>query len=587
MKADESLSMDPLNQNPDKELLLRVKTIMVLRVVFLTGFLGSVLLFQQRTGFPGPVLPIKLVLASAYFFSLLYALIFNFRPDRLASLAMTQMVGDLFVVGGIIYTTGGLDSPLSFLYLFVIIATSIILPRAACYLVASGASILYGLMIDLEYFGIIHPVNFLGEPHITFESGYAFYIVSLNIASYYSVAYLSSILSNRLRAIKEELDVKSIDLKELQAFNENIIQNMGNGLITTTEEGFITSMNRAAENITGYSQMETIGKSCGLILSFSALNNFFQDSGSETLPFELQGECTHKNGTVNFMKMKISHLAEGEDLTKGFICVFEDLTEIRKMQDAVSQTEQLAAVGRFSAGLAHEIRNPLASISGSIQVLSKVLSLNSTSRRLMDIVMKETDRLNAIVSDFLNYSQPRKTRKTLVDMNQIIEEVIILLKNSGEYGPNIDIEYKNNTMHLLWNCDEAQIKQALWNLCINGVQSMPHGGRLSITLDQALPGGKGKIRRGIVLSVKDQGCGIPKDKIKNVFDPFFTTKENGVGLGLPTVHQFVVSNGGSIDIDSSADEGTCLTLFFPEEELFARNAGTFGNPGKDSIAPQW
>ncbi len=564
--------MNRPNPNPDKELLLRVKTIMVLRVVFLTGFLGLVLTFQQRVGFPGPIFPFKIVLAGAYFFSLIYALLF--KVHRLVMVAAVQMVGDLFIVGGILYTTGGLASPLSFLYLFVIIATSIILPRTACYLVASGASIIYGLLVDLEYFGIIHPVHLFGEAHISFESGYGFYIISLNIASYYSVAYLSSILSHRVRMIKEELALKSIDLKALQAFHKNVVQNMGNGLITTDGTGRITSMNRAAEGITGFSLNESLGNPCFSILSMPALEKFFIGSQSPGLPFEIQGECRRKDKQLNFIRMKISRLSDHEESEKGFICVFEDLTEMKEMQEQISQAEQLAAVGRFSAGLAHEVRNPLASLSGSIQVLSKGLKLDSTFRRLMEIVIKETDRLNAIVSDFLNYSQPRKDRNTLVDLNQLIEEVITLMKNSDEYSPEITIEFKRKADHLLLNCDEPQTKQALWNLCINGVQSMPQGGKLIITLDREISterAGRKTGRTGILLSVRDHGYGIPDDNIKNIFDPFFTTKENGVGLGLATVYQFVQGHGGSIKVKSEVGKGTCLTLFFPYHEPLLGN----------------
>lgn len=542
---------------------------MVLRVVFLTGFLGLILIAQQRVGFAGPIFPFKVVLACGYFFSLIYALLFKiWRPIMAATV---QMVGDLFVVGGIMFTTGGLDSPLTFLFLFVIIATSNILPRAACYLVASGASIIYGVLVDLEYFGIIQPINLFGETRISFDSGYGFYIISLNIASFYSVAFLSSILSHRLRVIKEELALKSIDLQALQAFHQNVVHNMGNGLITTDGEGQITSMNRAAEDISGYLQAESLGKPCFSVLSIPALQKFFIDPGSVGLPFEIQGECKRKEERTTFIRMKISRLSDHDESSKGYICVFEDLTEMKKMQEKVSQGEQLAAVGRFSAGLAHEIRNPLASLSGSIQVLNKGLKLDSAFQRLMGIVIKETERLNAIVSDFLAYSQPRKNRDTLVDLTQLIEEVIILMKNSEEYSSEIKIEFKRQADHLLLNCDEVQIKQTLWNLCINGIHSMSEGGKLIITLDREISEGGGDERKGIILSVEDQGCGIPHDKINNIFDPFYTTKENGVGLGLANVYQFVQGSGGAIDVKSEVGKGTRLTIFFPQEEPLLQN----------------
>ncbi len=562
---------------PDTELQLRVKTIMVLRLVFLTGFVALVLFFQNRFGFSASIVPLSIVIGAGYFFSLLYAVLF--RAMKPSHAAMVQAGGDLLLIGGIIYTTGGIHSPLSFLYVFVIIATSITLPRSACFLMASGASLIYGGIIDLEYFQIIHPVYLFGRSTLSFESGYGFYIVILNVASYYAVAYLSGILSDRLQIMKEELALASSDLQELQDFHSHVVQDMGNGLITTNREGRITSANQAAEDITGYSLEECLDRPGDEVLGLPALKVVFEQPDHVDLPGQIEGETRREDGKKIFIRMKVSRFSGHGKPAKGFICVFEDLTQVREMQAKMAQAEQLAVVGRFSAGLAHEIRNPLASLSGSIQVLSKGLQLDRHYKRLMDIVIKETDRLNFILSDFLNYSQPRENRNALVDLTQLIEDVILLLRNSENNDLSIEIVFEREADHLILHCDEQQVKQMVWNLCINAMQAMKTGGRLLLCLHRVASFHNGDYhapRGGLVLKVVDEGCGIPEEKLDKIFDPFFSTKDNGVGLGLATVRQIIQRSGGNLEVVSEPGRGTCFTVFLPEPDPPPKEPETSG-----------
>jgi two-component system sensor histidine kinase PilS (NtrC family) len=546
----------------DQELEHRVRRIMLLRVFFLTGFVGLLLTFQERLGITAPIEPFCMIIGIGFFMSLIYAVLFRFLT--LTENASLQVAGDLLLVGGILFTTGGIDSPISFLFLFVIIASSVTLPRAAAYLAASGAIIIYGLLVDLEYFGIITPIYLFPESKVSFESGYVFYVIFLNIVSYYTVAYLSSFLSHRLRMVKEELVLTSITLAEQRAFNRNIIQNMGNGLITTNPEGMITLINPAARTLTGYSIEESLEKPIEQLIPLPELKNLF--SVDETLPKQIEGEYQRKDKKTIFIRIKISRLADLN--TPGYILVFEDLTKVKEMQEKVLRTEQLAAVGRFSAGLAHEIRNPLTSLSGSIQVLARGLKLGDSYKKLMQIVIKETDRLNVILSDFLNYSQPKKSNNTLIDLTQLVCDVIILLKNKEEISSKKQIVFKGETDHLILNGDEEQIKQVVWNLCINALEAMSRG-TLTLTLKEVFSFQSGEFQanhRGMVLEVEDEGCGIAPDQINNIYDPFYSSKKNGVGLGLATVYQIVIRNGGVMDVKSTLGEGTLFTVFFPDSE---------------------
>jgi two-component system, NtrC family, sensor histidine kinase PilS len=551
-------------ENSDPELQQRLKTVMVLRVAFLTGFVILLLLMGSRNQFSAPLAPLTVVICGGYLLSIVYALFFKIW--KLSSTASIQIIGDLFLVGGIIYTTGGTESPLSFLFLFVIIVASFVLSRTACYFAASGASILYGLLMDLEYYQFIQPHYLFHEPERVVEGGYVFYLVFLNIGSYYCVAYLSGFLSSRLRLAREELAVASNDLEELQAFHTNVVRDMGTGLITTDDEGNITSMNRAAEVITGYQLEESRGLPSDTLLSETILQDFLKLAYGVSHPVQTEGECKRKDGKTIFIRMKVSRFSSPETPRQGFICVFEDLTEYQEMQENFSQAEQLAAVGRISAGLAHEIRNPLASLSGSIQVLSKGLELKNSHKRLMEIVIREADRLNGILTDFLNYSQPRKNRKTLVDLTQLIQDVTLLIKNSADFSSAHRIDFAASADHLVINADEEELKQVVWNLCINGLQSMDNGGSLKIKLDKVTSFHTRTFqsdKRGYVFTLEDEGCGIPADQLKKIFEPFHTTKDNGVGLGLATVYRIVQQTGGTIDVASQAGKGTTFSVFLP------------------------
>lgn len=559
--------MPPVEKRQDSELFLRIKTLMVLRMIFLTGFVILLITFEQNAVRPTPVIPVSIVLCIAYFLALGYALLFRIGMG-LGNLAWIQVAGDLLVVGGLIFTTGGIDSPLSFMFLFVVIETSVILPRSACYKAAAGASIIYGLLVDLEYFHLIQPVYFFPKTEVSYQGAYLFYTVVMNLASYFGVAFLSSILTNRLRMINEELEAKNIQMEILEAFHHRVVQQMGNGLMTTDSQGRITSANTAFEKICGNKEEELQNRFCYDVLDIDLLREFFRTAEEQTLPHHIEGECRDRNGEQLRLSAKISGLSRSESGYQGYICVFEDLTEMRKMEEMVLQNEQLAAVGRFSAGLAHEIRNPLASLSGSIQFLKEGLKLDGTHQRLMEIVLNETERLNEIVSGFLNFSLPKKKIMLVVDLTRLLEDLVLLMKNSNEYHSSIKLVLNLPPDRVLIESDEEQLKQMIWNLCINGIQAMDKEGTLTISLKEV----KGyqhpmfnTARKGLVLRVQDEGRGIDEEKINLIFDPFFTTREEGVGLGLATVKKIVEQLGGHIGLTSREGQGTVFEVFLPQE----------------------
>ncbi|MCA9483941.1 MAG: PAS domain S-box protein [Nitrospina sp.] len=558
----------------DSELLVRIKTVMVLRLIFLTGFVILLITFERNATRSTPVLPLSIVLCTAYFLSLSYALFLRVGM-RLGHLAWMQVVGDLFVVGGLLFATGGIESPLSFLYLFVVIETSVILPRSACYLAAAGASILYGTLVDLEYFQMITPVYFFPKINVSHQGAFLFYTVVMNVASYFAVAFLSSILTHRLRLVKEELEKKQMQMEHLEEFHQRVIQQMGNGLMTTDAQGRITSANTAFEGLFGYRAVELKNRYCYEVLALDPMREFFRMQNELVLPHYIEDESRNRNGEPLLVGIKISMLSQVESGPQGYICVFEDLTEIRRMEEKVLQNEQLAAVGRFSAGLAHEIRNPLASLSGSIQYLREGLKLDGTNQRLMEIVLSETERLNEIVTGFLSYSLPKKKKPIAVDFTKLLEDVVSLLKNSNEFHSSLELALELPPERVMIESDPEQLKQMVWNLCINGIQAMDKEGVLKLSLCE-VEGHHHPMfstrRRGLLFTVEDQGKGISEDKIELIFDPFFTTREEGVGLGLATVRKIIEQLGGHIGLTSEEGVGTVFEVFLPQERALIRGS---------------
>lgn len=545
----------------NKELLFKIKSLMVLRVLIISIFLGTIIIFQIKSGQLPLIVPVTLLISATYLLTIVYSLLLLLIKN-LKLLSYLQLIGDLLVESGVIYISGGIESPFPFLYILSIIAASIVLYRKGSYIIASAASILYGSLVNLEFYDIIHPLTFYGASANISPLGEAvIYTVFLNISAFYLVAFLSGYLSEKLKKAGEELEEKSEDFVQLKTFHESVVKNMGSGLITADLNGRIVSLNRAGEGITGYSFDEVKGKS---ILSFFNLPPFTNDTTLIENPVYNEEIFTRKDGRRLHLGINISLLKDDKNTVRGTIAVFQDLTNIKEMEDRMLKNEKLAAIGRIAAGIAHEIRNPLASISGSIQVLKGEIAPDITNKKLMDIILRETERLNSIITEFLIYASPYKKNLQKCSIKELVNETIMLLKNSKECpsGINITTSFEAaspNNREIIINADPKQIKQVLWNLCLNSVQAMNGYGTMKISVNGSTDNGDRKI--GII--IEDTGRGIPEADLKKIFDPFFTTKEGGTGLGLATVLKIIESHNGIINVESKAGKGTTVKITLP------------------------
>jgi two-component system sensor histidine kinase PilS (NtrC family) len=573
------LEQDSTERN--EELLGKIKWLMVLRLLFATFLLVATVVVQARA-YPSfsntSLASLYLLTGVIYFLTLCYALLLD-RIKKYILFAYVQLVFDVLFVTALIYVTGGIESIFSFMYILTIINAAIMLYRRGGLLIASASSIGYGSLLDLQYFGIIHPYYTRASELMTYTIGYYFYTLLMNIAAFYLVAFLSSYLAEELRRSSVKLKAKQYDLDQLELLNRNIVQSINTGLITLNKQLEISYINPAVEQISGFGYRDLEGIHIGdifpKIVPYLSISDRRGDNDDMPQPQKgIDVDFDRRDGTRLHLGFSQSILKNPGGDEIGLILILQDLTEFRQMQEQVRRMDRLAVAGELAAGIAHEIKNPLASLSGSIQMLRDEVDFGPMQQRLMDITMREAERLNALVNEFLLFSRPEKAVDRSVEVNEVIEDTLEMLKNSPELSRPIRIE-KTLSKNLWVLIDPQRLQQVIWNLVLNAVQEMKNSGRLSVATAIRTKRGSGDAPRDYArdrqeklaeISISDTGPGILPENQGKVFDPFFTTKDQGTGLGLTIVHRIVENYDGKIFLDSDGRSGTTFTLHFPLAE---------------------
>jgi two-component system sensor histidine kinase PilS (NtrC family) len=551
-------------------LFSRIQWLMFFRAMLVTLLLGATVIFQMREipffRYVSPY-PFYVLIGFTYALTLLYALLLG-RIQKLKIFAYVQILGDVFFITLLIYITGGIASIFFWLYLFSIFSAGTILYRRGGLWVASASSILYGTLLDLEYYGVLLPPGSRELYSPSYPSSYVLYLITVNMIAFFLVAILSSYLADQVRRKEEELKKRIIDYRQLERLYKHIVQNVVSGLITVDGEGRITSFNRMAEEITGCKFEEVYQEEIdSLFPGLSAWSRSVGGNpgeGENRLPFlRWETRFARRDGAHLILGFSLSPLKDSEDREMGNILIFQDLTRLREMEEHVKRSDRLAAIGKMAAGIAHEIRNPLASISGSIEILKEELGDSTQNRALMGIVLREVQRLNSLIADFLLFARPISPGRERIHLNRLFEEIFQMLTNSPEFSALIRLETQFED-DLYIQGDSNQVRQVFWNLLVNAAQAMPEGGLLRVRARKAfprapVPGG----RNYGEVSVIDSGMGIGEEAIGKVFDPFFTTKEKGTGLGLSIVHSIVESYGGKITVQSQRGRGSVFTVVLP------------------------
>lgn len=464
-----------------------------------------------------------------------------------------QFFVDALLITWLVWRTGDLTSPYLTLYIVLISVSSI-------FLSGRGTLIIAGICVFLfTALSIISSMELIDTHSKSLETAKAIQVVGFHNVAFLVVGLLSARLAQRYTS-SEQLKETTKTLANLKVLHERIIESIGSGLITIDLDGKIYTYNKMAAEITGRTADEMRGASIYSLLGDIGreIGTSIKASQNNEVPPRYEIGFATPDGFVVQLGYSISPLFSEDGEKTGLIITFQDLTDIRSMEESVRRKDRLAAVGRVAAGLAHEIRNPLGAMRGAIQVLEGKTEKNSAQANLMDIILRESDRLNSIITNFLKYARPQNGNFADVDINEAIDDTVTLVRHSPDVQRNHSIETDLPTEPVVISADVSQLKQIFWNLSRNATQAMGDGGTLTIKLRRLE---NNRIR--IVFA--DTGCGMPPDQVEQLFEPFSKSTTGGTGLGLSIVYQIVRDHNGTINISSKENDGTKITIELPTD----------------------
>jgi two-component system sensor histidine kinase PilS (NtrC family) len=507
------------------------------RVIIITFLLGIQMVIQQVEGFQNLTIvrvPMKYFLAVVvfwYLLDLIYAILLKISADEPLQ-AYLQMVLDATMVTLVIYFTGGLDSYFYFLYPLMILMGSIVLTRAGTYLLAALCFVQAWIILEFPYYGLL-PSYGLAYPDLRSVR----MKVVTNLAAFLAVAYLAGRLAEILRKTGVELQEKAGKLEDLRALNQDIVESMRGGLVTTDLEGRILMLNTPGAEILNISFAALAGKSVEVVFPGLAV-----DGSPDLVKPRRELLWRDPEGTEKFLGVSVAPLSRSGE-TVGYVYNFQDVTVLKRLEREVQFKDRMAAIGRMAAAIAHEIRNPLASIAGSVKLFSGTASMNGDQQRLIGIVLKESERLNRIITDFLLYAREKTFQFNTANVVEILEETLTLLQNN----PRLDSRYridKRLPREPVWaSVDADRLRQVFWNLGENALKAMPEGGMLTVELAVK--------QEHLEIRFRDTGVGLTPQQAEKIFEPFQSDFEGGTGLGLAIAYQIVQAHRGTIRAEST------------------------------------
>jgi two-component system sensor histidine kinase PilS (NtrC family) len=538
---------------PPAEDLRTLKIFLGLRMIMLALVVGAGIMIVQLSQTGILVRPLYVLLALSYVFGgLIYGAIrLGLRPD---AGVWAIMISDILMETVFLHYSGGVSSQFSLIYCLTIISSAFLLQVVGglgIALLASVSFVVYGI---LEARGLITPP--LPSLNTNPLSSEGFLQAYLHVCIFFLVGSIGGYITERMYTKGRQLETAQTELTQLKIDTDNILTNISSGVLVVDSKGTILTINPAAEDILKVEKVDIQFMNIRQVFDVTMPDLASEVEGAlKAEKSKLRHEITVRDGNEEEVPLglSISLLKDNVGKKRGVIALFQDLTEVRKMQERVRKADRLAAIGELSAGIAHEIRNPLASISGSIEMLHNELKLSGENKRLMQLIMKESDRLDRIINDFLDFARLRPPTMRTISINNCLQDVIMLITKNPMLSHGIEIELKHQNEDVVIRVDEEQMRQVFLNLAINACEAMGVGGTLEVRTDLSSEG-------WLRVSFLDGGPGIADEVMGRLFEPFFTTKDEGTGLGLAIANKIVEAHGGRIEARNLSAQGTEISV---------------------------
>ena len=528
------------------------------RLIIATVLLGTTLYLAHDAIRYGQFTPsfLLILISIIYASSILFGVwLLRGRQEHAVAMAVTGL--DVLLITGLVYLTGGAGSIFSFLYGAEILTAALTLGANAAYFTAAtclACYLLQGLALNI---GWLPPPPDQPLSQYILDSKDFIFALLWNMVGISAVALLASNLARRAQMVGAWLIEAEQSAARLARLNDDIVRSIASGLITANEEGRIIGVNRAARDILRDRAGSLVSRPLSVVLP-----------GYETKPVtepprRAEAAGRRAEGTEFPMGYMMSALVDAEGNSLGLLLVFQDLTEIKNLKDQAERAQRLAVLGQLATGLAHEIRNPLSSISGSVEIVREGNALGPEDRRLLGIVISEVDRLDALVTTMLQVGRPSQIHTEPQDLRALVSDVVAVARGEATQSNGLSIEEQTPDEPVIATVDPDRLRQMVWNLVKNAVQASPRRGTVEVRT------GRDDSGRAF-LEVADQGRGIDNAQRGRLFDMFYSGRTHGVGLGLALVKQIVDQHQARIEILDRSGAGTCFRVTLPLEHESVR-----------------